>query len=138
MKRKRKYRPLAERRPQVTPRGRDQSGQKKLKRDSAKRRRARISELKKRPCADCGGTFDPVCMDFDHRPGEPKIAGVSAMASFKKMLAEAEKCDVVCANCHRIRTFRKRDHGAAVIRGQSGREPDVRVNLQLDFFAEAK
>jgi len=22
---------------------------------------------KTKPCMDCGGTFDPVCMDFDHR-----------------------------------------------------------------------
>ena len=27
--------------------------------------------------------------------------------SFQEVLTEAEKCDIVCANCHRIRTHRK-------------------------------
>lgn len=78
------------------------------------RRLALIHEMKSRPCADCGGVFDPVCMDFDHRPGEVKLFGIGGKnsMSLERFLAEAAKCDVVCSNCHRIRTFRKRDHGA--------------------------
>jgi hypothetical protein len=52
-------------------------------------------------------------MDFDHRPGETKcfnlaIAAGQTRLSWAKMLAEIAKCDVVCANCHRKRTHRRR------------------------------
>ena len=75
--------------------------------------RAVVDSLKRAPCADCGGVFDPVCMDFDHRPGEMKRANVSYLVKQKSLdavLAEVAKCDVVCANCHRIRTKRRGDH----------------------------
>ena len=61
--------------------------------------------LKDVPCADCGGRFPPVCMDFDHVRGD-KVRGVSQMRYITpiRIVAEVAKCDVVCANCHRIRT----------------------------------
>jgi hypothetical protein len=72
---------------------------------------AKMRELKAAsPCADCGGTFPPECMDFDHRDGEAKVADVSKLAlngTWRKVLIEVEKCDLVCANCHRIRTARR-------------------------------
>src|SRR6185369_2290537 len=36
------------------------------RKDTRKQTRAVIDAAKNRPCADCGGTFDPVCMDFHH------------------------------------------------------------------------
>lgn len=68
--------------------------------------RIKIDNLKSVPCADCKLIFPPVCMDFDHISGE-KIGNVSQLVfsnSLKKILAEIEKCEVVCACCHRIRT----------------------------------
>ena len=66
-----------------------------------------------RPCTDCGGRFHHAAMDFDHVHGD-KINEVSRLsqnaASMKKILAEISKCELVCANCHRVRTF-KRIHG---------------------------
>lgn len=51
-------------------------------------------------------------MDFDHRPGKDKVQKVSTMFAagwnLDVILAEISKCDLVCANCHRIRT---RDRG---------------------------
>ena len=81
--------------------------------------RAHLHELKSSPCADCGRRFDPVCMDFDHRPGEAKLFGIGKSLHVKRedLLAEIAKCDLVCANCHRIRTFRNRDH-ASISRGR--------------------
>lgn len=70
-------------------------------------RRAYVTEAKRKPCFDCGGEFPPVVMDFDHRPGETKSFGIGALAGKKALELLAEeiaKCDVVCANCHRIRT----------------------------------
>jgi hypothetical protein len=64
--------------------------------------------LKDKPCADCGQKFPPYAMDFDH-VDENKLENVSRIASrhgsLKAMEAEAAKCEVVCAVCHRIRTF---------------------------------
>lgn len=65
------------------------------------------------PCTDCGGVFHHAAMDFDHiHPG--KVANVAVLAaegaSLKKLRDEIAKCDLVCSNCHRIRTF-KRMHG---------------------------
>ena len=69
-----------------------------------------IAWLKQRPCQDCGGTFPPECMDFDHRPGTTKRFGISNGQHYNwpTLLAEVEKCDLVCANCHRTRTWQRR------------------------------
>lgn len=70
--------------------------------------RARICAAKSKPCADCGVLYPYYVMDFDHVRGE-KLANVSSMATgrFKVSDIDAEiaKCDVVCANCHRVRTY---------------------------------
>ena len=78
----------------------------------ARNRRA-IREAKDVPCADCGRRFPHYVMDFDHRPGEVKCFNVSIAAgqprlSWERMRAEIAKCDVVCANCHRERTYQRR------------------------------
>jgi len=99
-----------------------------------------VDSYKKRPCADCGGMFDPVCMDFDHRPGEIKTDSVSHLISRRAwglIEAEIKKCDVVCANCHRIRTYRKRNH-SAVCGGKRGIEPQASPQLQLLETGERK
>jgi len=92
----------------------------KYLRDDLKKRRLAVAafvfEHKKRPCADCQQTFDPICMDFDHRPGEVKLFTLAhihkTILNLDKVRAEIAKCDIVCSNCHRIRTHRLRDHTA--------------------------
>ena len=61
------------------------------------------------PCADCGNTFPPECMDFDHVRGKKKN-GVSWLLLHRSSIIqrEVEKCDLVCSNCHRIRTISRR------------------------------
>ena len=53
-------------------------------------------------------------MDFDHRPGEVKKHQLGGMTktvySWAVIEAEIAKCDLVCANCHRIRTHVQRQH----------------------------
>lgn len=60
-------------------------------------------------CVDCGLPWRFFQLDYDHRPGEVKIAPVARLMSqncaWDKILAEVAKCDLVCANCHRMRTF---------------------------------
>jgi len=75
------------------------------------RTRALIAELKSHPCADCGGSFPPALMDFDHVRGT-KHGIISRMSGGRmaraKLLEEINKCEVVCANCHRRRTYLRR------------------------------
>lgn len=78
-------------------------------RANAKRleRKAIMDELKNKPCMDCKQFFPPECMDYDHRPGEVKKFEITtgSRRSWTSILEEIAKCDLVCACCHRIRTF---------------------------------
>lgn len=75
-------------------------------------RRKLIIDLKNKPCLDCGKSYPSCCMDFDHRDPSQKKFNVGCMnyGSTRKLLAEAAKCDVVCANCHRIRECQRYRH----------------------------
>jgi hypothetical protein len=67
---------------------------------------ALVSSLKAVPCADCGGCFPPCVMDFDHVRGKKLFPiGAADSRSLPVLLREIAKCEVVCANCHRIRTW---------------------------------
>lgn len=83
----------------------------------ARRRRGKgyqeqITRIKNIPCVDCRRRFPAVAMDFDHRPGTKKFECVSRMINralpWSKIKLEIAKCDIVCSNCHRIRTWIKR------------------------------
>lgn len=79
-----------------------------------------LDQLRSQPCADCGGRFAQCAMDFDHRDPGAKTMRVPAMvgrAGIRRILAEAAKCDIVCANCHRLRTFVRRSEPAALQAG---------------------
>jgi hypothetical protein len=69
-----------------------------------------VQSAKQRPCMDCGGVFRPEAMDFDHRGDEPKAFNLSLSDGYPldQVLEEIAKCDVVCSNCHRVRTVRRR------------------------------
>lgn len=68
-----------------------------------------LRELRRVPCKDCGGTFLPHQMDFDHRDPSEKLFNVTAskamLAARERLAAEVLKCDIVCANCHAVRTY---------------------------------
>ena len=72
--------------------------------------RAYIIDLKsKTPCKDCGNIFHPVSMDFDHVYGKKKFnIGSSNLSSWNHVLSEIEKCEIVCSNCHRVRTLKRK------------------------------
>lgn len=70
-----------------------------------------LDDLRQRPCFDCGSTYPTCVMEFDHREPSEKGYLVSQMPGRVKLatvLAEVAKCDVVCSNCHRVRTYRRR------------------------------
>lgn len=80
-------------------------------REHSAARRQFLAELKvERGCADCGYDAHPAALDFDHVRGEKKFNIAHGVTrKWDKLLQEIEKCDVVCANCHRIRTYNRRD-----------------------------
>ena len=80
---------------------------------------AYIVSMKLRPCVDCKEVFNPCAMDFDHVRGR-KFKSVSQMkgVSLSRIKAEIRKCEVVCANCHRIRTCKRRGHAHGIELGE--------------------
>ena len=58
-------------------------------------------------CMDCGYNAHSAALDFDHVRGD-KMQNISRCQSMEALLIEIAKCDVVCANCHRVRTWNRR------------------------------
>jgi len=67
-------------------------------------RREWFNEFKKTlKCIKCGENHI-ACLDFHHRDPKQKefsIAGAVSHSNKEKVIKELEKCDVLCANCHR-------------------------------------
>lgn len=71
-----------------------------------------INYKKAGSCMDCQlpGADYPEVLDFDHR-GDKKfnISEFRRVTSgINKVKEEINKCDLVCANCHRIRTSKRK------------------------------
>lgn len=70
-----------------------------------------MDSLKDVPCVDCGFRYPPECMDFDHVRGEKLFnIGMNRDRKPEVVLKEIAKCEIVCANCHRIRTKVRKYH----------------------------
>jgi hypothetical protein len=71
-------------------------------------RRQFLDDIKlKSGCIDCGYKERAIALDFDHVRGQKEFNIARAMASlrpFELILEEVSKCDVRCANCHRVVT----------------------------------
>lgn len=70
-----------------------------------------VEYLEMHPCVDCGEA-DIIVLEFDHLPEFEKRfeigrAVVASTRSWKLILSEIERCEVVCANCHRRRGARR-------------------------------
>lgn len=81
---------------------------------SPARRKGReyIAEVKSNAvCVDCGGKFPPCVFHFDHVPERgPKLFNIANCdRAIEDVKAEIAKCDIVCANCHAIRTWITRE-----------------------------
>ena len=84
----------------------------KLKSERRRCNRLWVNEEKaRRGCANCS-EHDPVVLDFHHRDPSVKTFtfGVTGnlTLSRERISEEMDKCDVLCANCHR------REHAAGV------------------------
>lgn len=86
--------------------------------ESASSKKARKQDYKQRvnqikennPCTDCGEFHPYYVMQFDHLRNN-KTANVSAMIRNRRgidvIMKEIQKCELVCANCHAKRTYRR-------------------------------
>lgn len=64
-----------------------------------------VDSFKSGPCKRCGGFFPPACMDFHHRDPSQKAFSIGRKmdsVSRARILLEIQKCDLLCANCHRL------------------------------------
>jgi hypothetical protein len=62
------------------------------------------------PCTDCGNCYPPIAMGFDHLPEFEKSFNITSgsVKGREVVLAELAKCELVCHNCHAIRTDNRR------------------------------
>ena len=81
--------------------------------DSNNRRRNELAEYVRAlksgsPCVDCGVKYPYYVMDFDHLENKEglikKFVQNNNRTGLKK---EILKCEIVCSNCHRVRTFNR-------------------------------
>jgi hypothetical protein len=67
-----------------------------------------INLKQSQPCTDCDQRYPYYVMDFDHI--SDKIGNINYLAKTGRIGAlkrEIEKCELVCSNCHRVRTFNR-------------------------------
>jgi len=59
------------------------------------------------PCAKCNVAYPYYMMDYDHIDPSTKIRCIATMMGFSKkaILEEIVKCELLCANCHRKKTY---------------------------------
>lgn len=74
--------------------------------DRAKNVKKFLADYKlQKGCVDCGYNKHHSALDFDH------LADKSFNVCFAKSISQAKeeikKCEVVCSNCHRIRTYNR-------------------------------
>ena len=89
-----------------------------------------------RGCEDCG-TTDRRVLDLHHRDADDKVESVSVLrrrASRAAILAEASKCDVLCANCHRIRHADETDERRAAAESET-QMADIQMTTGAFFRA---
>lgn len=78
------------------------------------------------PCVDCGET-DIRLLSLDHVRGIKKFSPALMWISqpWSEIKRELKKCDVVCHNCHSIRTCERQNHGKWIL--------DIPDNMDIDL-----
>lgn len=73
-------------------------------------RRDLINKIKiDRGCAICGYNDHAAALDFNHTQGDKKFnVSQDPKVALHRLLEEIDKCEVLCANCHRVHTYENR------------------------------
>lgn len=87
-------------------------------REFDRERKAQLVAYKGGKCKDCGGIFPPCVYHFDHINPFDKSFTICEKKHrpIEEVKKEVDKCDLVCANCHAIRTFNNADISAKLKR----------------------
>ena len=86
-------------------------------------------------CTDCGYNSHPDALQFDHLPKYDKTFNVSRMISWDLdiglIIEEIAKTEVVCANCHAVRTATRREDARTYVQDEADQcQQDVRDEEQ--------
>lgn len=58
------------------------------------------------PCLDCGVKYPYYVMEFDHIHSKTKtVSWLTSRGTIDQVIEEIKKCELVCSNCHKIRTW---------------------------------
>ena len=94
-----------------------------------KRRRelkAQLVAMRGGRCCSCAYIGPAAAFDFHHRiPSSKRFAVGTFSGPWNELLAEAEKCDMLCANCHRLH------HAAQDVNSKGGAVVDFRRRLKV-------
>ena len=92
-----------------------------------KRNRELRANLKSVPCGDCSNEYPSYVMDFDHTAQKKRSLSRVSYLSEACILDEASRCEITCANCHRIRTHD---------RGQNKNRPSKNIFIRKTQYTE--
>lgn len=88
--------------------------------------KAQLVAMRGGQCSDCPYSGPAAAFDFHHRDAKSKQFRIGEFSgSWDELLVEAEKCDMLCANCHRIR------HAAEDVASKGGAVVDFRRRLKV-------
>ena len=78
-----------------------------IQRQTIRDRKIELVEYKGGACVDCKQYYHPCVYHFDHRDPLTKSFSVCEQKNkpMEELKKEADKCDLVCANCHAMRTY---------------------------------
>ena len=61
------------------------------------------------PCVDCQVSYPYYVMEYDHTSDDKvrTVSWLSSAGTMNQVIEEIKKCDLVCSNCHKIRTWNR-------------------------------
>jgi hypothetical protein len=83
--------------------------ERKYRYDKSRENAQKLKEYKESlPCKDCDRFYPSYVMDFDHTSDDKENnVGSLIKSTWARILREIEKCELVCSNCHRVRTHNR-------------------------------
>ena len=80
----------------------------KLKQQFRQSKQYIIDQKDNKPCTDCKQIFRYWALDFDHIEDKYKSINTLQNRQLDLIKQEIKKCELLCANCHRIRTIERK------------------------------
>lgn len=101
----------------------------------AQHKKSHLVAYKGGKCLDCGNVYPNCCYHFDHR--DPTIKSFTISQKYgrplSELMVEADKCDLVCANCHAIRTAGNPEIAKKLSEGHKGRKKSDETRRRMSI-----